>query len=247
VLECTPMVERDHPLLVDALASSELFSGLPSNSQDELIRHFRERHHPPQAILFHEGQPATDYHLVASGKVKITQTSLDGDEVILHVAEPGDVIGALPILGQGTYPASAQSLEKSVTFSVEADDFEAILLRHPAVMRKLLTFATRQLQIAHHRLREMATERVERRIARTLTRLASQLGRKEGSAIDIDAPLSRQDLAELSGTTVYTVSRTLKDWQRAGLLQARRKHITILDPHGLVTIAEDLPPSSPTN
>jgi CRP-like cAMP-binding protein len=238
------MVERDRRFLDDALAGAELFSDLSPSARRELTPHFRALHHPPQAILFHEGQPATAYHLIGSGKVKVTQTSLDGEEVILHVAERGDIIGALPTPGESTYPASAQALEESVTFSIGSDEFDAILLRHPVVARRLLGFATRQLQLAHRRVREMATERVERRIARTLTRLASQLGKKRGSDVDIDAPLSRQDLAELSGTTLYTVSRTLKEWQRAGLVQARRKRITILDPHGLVTIAEDLPPTA---
>jgi CRP-like cAMP-binding protein len=84
---------------------------------------------------------------------------------------------------------------------------------------------------------------VERRIARTLVRLTRQLGHEhEGDdALIIDAPLSRQDLAELSGTTLYTVSRTLKAWERAGLLESERKQLKILRPHKLITIAEDLP------
>ncbi len=245
MLECDPMAEHKQRLLARALARSELFSDLSETSQAELSGHFRPRQHAPQSILFLEGQPATAYHLIAKGKIKITQTSPAGEEVILHVAEPGEVIGALPTLGKGTYPASAQALEASVTFSVEAASFEDILVNHPSVMRHLLSFATRQLQISQQRLREMATERVERRIARTLTRLASQLGVKRGTAIEIDAPLSRQDLAEMSGTTLYTVSRTLRAWQRSGLVRARRKQITILEPHGLVTLAEDLPPTTP--
>jgi CRP-like cAMP-binding protein len=235
------MTEQNSNLLSRTLAGSELFSGLDEPALGELASRLRRHDHPPQTLLFLEGQPASIYHLIAQGKVKITQTSPEGEEVILHVAEPGQVIGALPTLGEGGYPASAETLEDSVTFSVEAGDFESVLHAHPDVMRRLLTFATQQLQISHRRLRELATERVERRIARTLTRLASQLGRKQGTAIEIDAPLSRKDLAEMSGTTLYTVSRTLKRWQSDGLVRSGRQKIVILNPHGLVTIAEDLP------
>jgi CRP-like cAMP-binding protein len=241
------MAVEESLLLARTLANSELFSGLTELALADLARGFRHHAHLPQAILFHEGQPASIYHLIGRGKVKIAQASPEGEEVILHVAEPGEVIGALPTLREGTYPASAVTLEDSITFSILATDFDSILLAHPVVMRRLLAFAARQLQVSHRRLRELATERVERRIARTLTRLASQLGRRKGTTIEIEAPLSRKDLAEMSGTTLYTVSRTLKTWQRSGLLRAGRKHITLLDPHGLVTIAEDLPPAQVNN
>ena len=240
------MAEQDSSLLRRTLAGSELFSGLGESALDELTSRLRRHDHPAQTLLFLEGQPASVFYLIARGKVKITQTSPEGEEVILHVAEPGQVIGALPTLGEGNYPASAETLEACVSFSIEAVEFESVLLAHPLVMRRLLTFASLQLQVSHRRLRELATERVERRIARTLTRLASQLGRKQGASIEIDAPLSRQDLAEMSGTTIYTVSRTLKRWQGDGLVRSGRQKIVILNPHGLVTIAEDLPQRSKT-
>jgi CRP-like cAMP-binding protein len=240
-LESDLAAPKDTESPLDILGRSELFGGLPKADLGEIATSFRPHWYPPQSMLFCEGQPALTYHLVSHGKIKITQVSAEGEEVILHVAQSGQVIGALPTLGEGTYPASAQALDESLTLAASAEAFEAIMREYPAVARRMLLFATRQLQVAHRRLREMATDRVERRIARTLTRLASQLGRKQGTSIEIEAPLSRQDLAELSGTTIYTVSRTLKAWQRQGLLRAYRKKLVILDPHGLVTVAEDLP------
>lgn len=91
------------------------------------------------------------------------------------------------------------------------------------------------------KIRELATERVERRIARALCRLSGQLGRKQGDHIHLDFPLSQQDLAEMTGTTVYTVSRTLNEWGRQGILEHGREHIVILAPHKLIAIGEDLP------
>jgi CRP-like cAMP-binding protein len=100
------------------------------------------------------------------------------------------------------------------------------------------------LQASHEKLREMATERVEQRIARTLARLANQIGKQTEAGILIDAPLTRQDLAEMTGTTVFTVSRTLKSWEREGILQVGREKVTITNPHRLVVLGEDLSPSS---
>jgi CRP-like cAMP-binding protein len=94
------------------------------------------------------------------------------------------------------------------------------------------------------RLRELATERVEQRVARTLLRLARQVGRKVEGGVLIDMPLSRQDLAEMTGTTLYTVSRILSQWEQQHLVETGRERILIRQPHGLVAIAEDLSPPS---
>jgi CRP-like cAMP-binding protein len=91
------------------------------------------------------------------------------------------------------------------------------------------------------RLKEMQTERVERRIAHTIGRLVVQAGRRTAESIEIDFPITRQDLAEMTGTTLHTVSRTLSEWEAAGIVASRRQKVVILRPHALVAIAEDLP------
>jgi CRP-like cAMP-binding protein len=91
------------------------------------------------------------------------------------------------------------------------------------------------------RYRELATEKVERRIARTLLRLAAQSGRRVAEGVLIDIPLTRQDIAQMTGTTLFTVSRTLSEWERQGLLSVGRERVVIREPHALVKIAEDLP------
>jgi CRP-like cAMP-binding protein len=90
-------------------------------------------------------------------------------------------------------------------------------------------------------VRELSTQRVERRIARTILRLARQSGRKIEQGVLVDLPLSRQDIAEMTGTTLYTVSRVLSDWEDRGLVQSERQQVIITYPHGLVSLAEDIP------
>jgi len=91
------------------------------------------------------------------------------------------------------------------------------------------------------RYRELATERVERRLSRMIIRLANQVGKKTSEGVLLDLPLTRQDLAEMSGTTLFTVSRILSQWEAQGLVQAGREKLLIVFPYGLVRIAEDLP------
>lgn len=236
--------DPDRADLSPAFKQAELFQGLSEQQLASVAARFKRATYDQDEIILLQGAPAEAFYLVGEGKVKVVQTSVEGLEVLLHVFEPGGVIGALPTVGEDTYPATAITLEPATIFYIMADDFDQLLLEHPRVGRNLLKFATRMLQSAHQRLREMATERVERRIARTLARLVRQLGEEREGEIKIDAPLSRQDLADMSGTTLYTVSRTLKSWERQGLLRAGRKQLTILRPHDLITIAEDLPDPS---
>ncbi len=121
--------------------------------------------------------------------------------------------------------------------------FEEILQRHPRVAINLLHFAAAKLRAVHDRLRELATERAERRVARTVSRLAAQIGRRIEAGVLLDAPLTRQALAELSGTSLFTVSRTLKEWERQGLILAGRERVVIVNTHAMATLADDLPAS----
>lgn len=230
-----------HEAILGAFDQSDLFSKLDPDARLSIAGSFRERSYGPDEFLLHQGQPADVFHLVGEGRVKVVQTSVEGLEVILHIFEPGGLIGALPTIGEGLYPASAVAMEVTRTYVIDAQDFDQILVAHPQIAANLLKFASRMLQTAHNRLRELATERVERRIARTLTRLLRQMGVEQGEAIVLERPLTRQDLAELSGTTLFTISRTLKAWERQGLIRAERERVVVLRPHQLVAIAEDLP------
>lgn len=232
----TDSVRAVHP----AFARARVFDGLAGADLERLAAWFRPRRFSREAFLLREGEPASVYYLLAEGQVKILQTTAEGGEVILHLMEPGDLIGALPNLGEGTNPASAVALSEVLAFAIDPERFEVVLEQHPRVAVNLLHFAAARLQAAHTRLRELATERVERRLARTLCRLAAQIGRRTPQGVELAAPLSRQDLAEMSGTTLYTVSRTLKAWERQGLLRAGRVRITVLNTHGLVALADDL-------
>jgi CRP-like cAMP-binding protein len=106
-----------------------------------------------------------------------------------------------------------------------------------------LRMVAQRFRDLQRRYKELATERVERRVARTLLRLTRQTGKRTAEGVLLDLPLSRQDLGELTGTTLYTVSRILSRWEQEGLIITGRERVTVRKPHGLVSIAEDLPPT----
>jgi CRP-like cAMP-binding protein len=232
---------KEHGRLHPAFQQAHIFDGLTPEQIDEVARRFHTRALDDDQVLFREDDPASVFYLVLEGQVKIVQDTAEGFEVILHVLGPGNIVGALPTLGEGTYPAGAVSLGSSLVGFIEAEMFDHILHDYPSITKNLLLFATRVLQRSHRKIKELSTERVERRIARALGRLSDQLGRQIDEGILLDFPLSRQDLAEMAGTTVYTVSRTLKEWERRGILLLGRERIVISSPHDLTAIGEDLP------
>jgi CRP-like cAMP-binding protein len=111
---------------------------------------------------------------------------------------------------------------------------------YPVIRDNIIHIMGRQIAEFQSRIRELSTQRVERRIARAILRLAQQSGVKTEQGVLINLPLSRQDLAEMTGTTLYTVSRFLKQWESQGLVLSKREKVIITHPHGLVSIAEDL-------
>jgi CRP-like cAMP-binding protein len=233
-------VERQ---IENAFRNSDVFKGLNQEEIEEIGFRFHPQDYTDGDFLFHEGDEASTYYLIIQGRVKVLQTSAEGINVILHILDPGELIGALPTLGKGTYPATATALGQTECQVITSQDFEDIMRQNPQVAINLLRFAAGKLQASHGRIREMTTERVERRIARTLGRLAFQVGKKQDEGVLLDIPLSRQDLAEMTGTTIYTVSRTIKEWERESILRASRKQIVLLDLHALALIGEDLPES----
>lgn len=237
------MSRVDRSVRMRAFSESPVFQGLTKSALKEVLDVFRSQTFQVDEIIFHEGAYADTYFVITQGRVKIVKTSAEGHEVIMHILGPGEMMGALPTLGEGEYPASAISMETVQASSISADDFDGLMQQHPHIAVNLLRFAARVIQESHRRIQEMSTERVERRIARALSRLAAQIGVQTEAGVVLDVPLSRQDLAELTGTTLYTTSRTLKEWERKGYVLAERMKLTIIDAHAIAAIGEDLPAS----
>ena len=194
------------------------------------------------AYFFFQGDVADYLYIMMNGRAKLCQISSDGQQVNLRTLIPGQLFGAVgAVEPRATYPAFAQALEDSTAIAIECAEFRKILETRPHLSFGLMRLMTGYIREIQERYRELATERVEQRIARALLRLAAQSGRRlEGEGLLIELSFSREDLAEMTGTTLYTVSRTLSAWEKRGILKTGRERIILPNPHDLVRLAEDL-------
>jgi CRP-like cAMP-binding protein len=225
---------------VGFLSGAPLFAQLPAPVLEEVAAHFRVKRVPRGDFVFLEATPATSLNLLAEGQVKVIRETDEGQEVILRLIEPGEIFGGAGGWGEATYPASARAQESAVVLQLPAESFRDLIAHQPTFALAVVQELGQRLRTAEARIRELQTERVERRIARALLRLANKTGVKTEAGIELGSRLTRQDLAELAGTTLSTASRTLSAWDQQGIVQAGRERVTILEPHRLVAIAEDL-------
>ena len=151
---------------------------------------------------------------------------------------PGDLFGVANAIGVTTYPANAVAVVDSVAVVWPSAIWAGLAARHPPLAGGLMRTLGERLQESQTRLVEISTQEVERRVANALMRLAAQGGRKEDDGVAFDFPISRQDIAEMTGTTLFTVSRIFGAWEASGLIATGRQKIVIRDPHRLTLVAD---------
>jgi CRP-like cAMP-binding protein len=198
------------------------------------------------AYFFHQGDPATDFYVLAEGEAKLTQVTPEGHQMLMRFAGRGECFGGVAALRQAVYTLSAQAVEDCLALAWDGETLTGMIERYPRIALNMLEVVAGHYRRLLDRYQEVATERVERRVARALLRLAGQVGQKEEGGVLIGLPLSREDLAEMTGTTLYTVSRILSRWEHQGLVESGRERVRIHHPHALVAIAEDLPQDAPS-
>jgi CRP/FNR family transcriptional regulator, nitrogen oxide reductase regulator len=239
------MSPRDRARLLEILRGAPLLHGLSSEALGEVVGRAQEKAFGAGATIFREGEPAAALFLVVVGRVKLTQVAADGHEVIIRLVGPGHAIAAVSLFEDAAYPATASAVADTTVVVWPHEAVREMFERHPVLAVNAMRMLSERLREVQERFRELATERVAQRIARTLLRLVRQAGRRVERGVLLDLPLSRQDLAEMTGTTLYTVSRTLSEWEARGILESGRERVLITSPHALVALAEDLPPNPP--
>jgi CRP-like cAMP-binding protein len=227
------------------LSGVRLFRELPPDAGHAVAQHFGIKRVRRGGFVFLEGEPATSLNVLAEGRVKVVRETDDGGEVILRQIDPGDIFGGAGGWGAPTYPATARAQEDSVVLRLPAERFSELIRTQPAFAMAVIGELGARLREAEARIRELQSERVERRVARALLRLANKTGVRSPDGIEIGVALTRQDLAELSGTTLSTASRTLSAWHQQGILIAARERVVVRQPHALMAIAEDIPETRP--
>ncbi|WP_305097451.1 Crp/Fnr family transcriptional regulator [Croceibacterium aestuarii] len=221
-----------------AIAALDLFGGLPKAALEEVIACARIQTLARGARVFDQGEPIERAHALLSGAVRISQTGSDGGEVVIRFIGPGEVFGSVAIFTDHCYPADGTVMVESTEVSWARAELLDLIARHPQIAFDLVKIAGRRLEELQERVREMATQRVDRRIANALLRLARQAGITSDRGTQIVFPLRRKDIAEISGTTLHTVSRTLNNWRRRGLVIDDKLGLILTSPEALEQATE---------
>lgn len=225
------------------LACAPLFHGMTPQEVAEIVERAIERRLAAGRTLYAQGDPAAALYLVVGGRVRVAETTADGKEVILGFLAPGELCGSATLLPEGIYGETAVTVAETRLLAWPRAELEALTSRRPRLVLNALRLETRRAAELQARLRELATVRVETRLARLIQRLWVETGRLTAEGVELEAALSRQELALMTGTTLFTVSRTLGAWQRQGVLTLGRRRIVVRDRERLATLAEEPPPA----
>ena len=163
----------------------------------------------------------------------------EGHQVVLGLIGPGDPFGGVAAFGGGAYPVSAEAVTEVTALEWPGPVMASLMETVPKLAINAVRFVAARLHELQVQYRQLATEKVERRVARALLRLVEHAGRRTDSGVLIDLPLSREDIAQMTGTTLYTVSRIISRFEADGLVEAGRQSIVIRNPHGLMSVADD--------
>lgn len=222
-----------------------LLAHLTAAERQVVVENGRWRQLEVGAFFFHQGEPGDWMYLIAKGRVKLTQLTPDGTQVILNYFGPGEGLGIIIALSHMAYPLSAEVVERCTCIGWDTQTMHRLMRQYPQLALNGLDMVARRFAQLQERYQELATQRVEQRVARTLLRLVTQFGKQVANGILIDMALTREDLAQMTGTNLYNVSRILSKWEQEGFVSSERKHIVLRQPHKIVLIGEDLPPAKP--
>jgi CRP-like cAMP-binding protein len=220
-----------------SLANSRLFQSMPASDSQVILTAGSRRSLSKGQVLIRQGEPAAAFFLIEQGYLKLTQLTADGAEVIVRFVGPWDPVAGVAALGEAPYPVTAAACDAVELLAWPRALLSELLVRFPQLKTNILREMTAHMDDALTRLRELATLNVRQRLAHTLLRL-TQPARSGAAGMAVPHSLTRQELAELTGTTLFTVSRILTQWETAGLVHSSRAHVEVIDVEGLRDAAE---------
>jgi CRP/FNR family transcriptional regulator, nitrogen oxide reductase regulator len=222
---------------VDQVQQCALFLGLPSADCASIVATAQKKSFLRRQTIFSEGSPIRQILLLLSGCVKVSQFGQSGTEVILRLNGPGEIVGSLASLTHVDHCSTAQTLALSSALVWESACFDTVLNRFPIVWRNITRILEDRLQDMDQRFREISTEKVSPRLSSQLVRLMNQVGQRVNGHVEIS--LSREEMAQLTGTTLFTVSRLLCQWEVLGIVNVRRGGVLVRDLPALIALSED--------
>lgn len=218
-----------------ALRGFPVFAGLSERDLDELLHESQLMRYPKDAAVFSQGERAGSFFLLQQGHLRVVKVTPEGRQVVVRYVVPGDIFGVAMAFGRDTYPATAVAVADSAALVWPSAAWPRLATKFPQLAMNTLQAVGSRLYEAHDRVVEASTERVELRVAHALLRLAAQSPVTDGP---IELPVSRQDLAEMAGTTLFSASRVLKSWENRGLVISGRQRVTVLSLDSLRALVE---------
>jgi CRP/FNR family transcriptional regulator len=212
------------------LRSSLIFSGLDDEEIAELANLATERRFQAGEFVFWDGDSPDWFYMVAEGRVKVSKHSSLGKEFVIAFFAPGEMFGEVAAFGNRPYPASAQAAAETRVLRIRREDLSSFIARQPEVALKIINVLGERLRDAQGRLRDIAGERVEQRLARTLLMLSWKIGPT--------LPFTRQELADMTGTTIETAIRVISRFKDEGIVRSARGKTIIVDETKLRSLSE---------
>ena len=226
------------PVRMRVLSRTPMFAGLSGDRLADVDRRMTSLSWAEAAPVYTEGEPAEHLYLVAAGRAKAYRTAPNGQEVVVELLGPGDLFGGLRTLGRPAYDESVEAMTTVCALRIGDDAFRRVLVEHPAVGLRVLDDVTALLAQARADVTRQSTATVAERLAAVLLRLAEKFGERhrDGGTL-IELPLSRADLAGMTGSTPESVSRVMSRWRQDGILDTGRRWTAVRDPRRLAEIA----------
>jgi len=224
---CTPGFRKK------LLGEAPLFEGLPTEAVDRVNTRFIDTGFTTGETILHEGDPSDRFYIIALGVVTLLRTTDEGESVVLDVLTTGDYFGSVAGYGPQRHTESAVARTTVCALSIDAEGFRSIISDHPSVALRTIETLSNRLHLAHELVTQLGGYPADVRIAYVLLRLAAKLGRPwEGTTL-INAPMQREEIASMAGTTTETCSRTISAFRREGYLKTGRGWIALSDKTGL--------------
>ncbi len=215
---------------LDFIKKVHLFEDLNPDELKEAVKHMTFKDYDKNDYLFFEEDAEPGIFILVDGLVKLIKETQDGKTIIVRLVFPGDVFGWIE-WGKSTPKSTytAMSVLKTKVLYISNKDFITLAIRYPAVAIKMTCDATANLLQTYEILKSIASGRVEERIAKILLELADRIGVKKNDKVVIRLPLTRQDIAEMTGTTVETAIRVMSRWKKQGIINTERGYIEIIN------------------
>lgn len=222
------------------LRATPIFRRLTTEDRQMIAHASTVRRYAKGATIFEQGSPSEAFYTIASGRVKVLKMTPAGKDLILEVFGPGDPLGAVATYDGRPFPASAVAMEDTTCLLIPRTVFFRLLEQQPTLVRGLLAGLTVRLVELTNRLTELSGGRIEARFARLFLKLGREMGRAERGGQFVALPLSRQELADLTGTTIETCIRIMSRWNKDEIVRTEKDGFVILDASALEALADEL-------